>query len=334
MHRVLRGLDDVAHDGAGRRRVAGAPAFQHHILEGMAVQVNRVQGSVHAGKRMVRRQEDRMHAGFNGIPVILADGQQFQHIAHLPAEGDILGGHLRDALPVYILHLHPAVESQGAQDAQLVGRVEALDIRRGIGLGQAQPLRVLQHVLIFGAFRRHPGQDVVGRAVHNTHDLFNMVRDQRALDRVDDRDRAADAGFVVQPRAGLLRHGAQLVKVQAQRHLVGSHHGFPVFQRTQHHGGCRLLAAEELTDDLDFRILQDIILVRGQHLVRDLLAAVEALIQHQGLLHAQRHARPGFHLAAECPDQVPDTSADISQSEQSQHNLFHCHFPPSVEFRS
>ena len=274
-----------------------------------------------------------MHPRLNAVPVVLADGQQLQHIAHFPAEGDILGAHLRDALAVYVLYLHPAVERQRSRDAQLVGRVVSLHVRRGVRLRQAQPLRVLQHVLILRAFRRHPGQDVVRRPVHDAHHLLDVVRDQRALDRVDDRDRAAHARLVVQARAGFPGHRAQLVKVQAQGHLVRRHDALAVLQRAQHHRGRRLLPAQEFADDLDFRILKDIVLIGRQHLVRHFLAAVDLHVQHQRLLDPQLHARALLHLAAEFADQVPYAASDISQAKQTQHYFFHC-FSTSVRFLS
>ena len=222
-------------------------------------------------------------------------------------------------LAVHVFHKHPAVECQRAQDAQLVGRVKAFHVRRGVGLRKTQALGVLQYRFIFGAFRRHPGEDVVGRAVDNTHDLLNMIGDQRGLDRVDDRDRAADAGFVVQARAGLLCHLPQFVKMKGKRHLVRGDNGLAVLQRAQHHGRGRLFAAQEFADDIDLRILQDIVLISGQHLIRHFLAAMDLLVQHESLLHTELHARALSDFTAEFPDQIPDASADVSQSQQSQH---------------
>ena len=328
MHRILRCLNDIAHDGAGCRRVPGATALQHHILEGMTVQINRIQGSVHPGQRMICRQECRMHPGLNGIAVVLSDGQQLQHIAHFPAEGDILRRDIRNPFPVHILHIHPAVEPDGTHDAQLVGRVEALHVRRGVRLRQTEALRVLQHGFILRAFRSHPGQDIVRRSVDDAHHLLNMIGNQGTLQRVDDRNRTADTGFVVQPGAGLPGHGTKLVKMEGKGHLVRSDHGFSVLQRAQHHGCRRLFPAQKFADDLDFRILQDVIPIGGQHFIRHFLAAVDLFVQHERLLDPQLQPGPLFHFSAEFTDQIPHASADIAESQQPQYDFLHLQMIP------
>ena len=277
-----------------------------------------------------------MHPGLDLSVGLLADGQQLQHIAHLPPKGNILRRNLCDAFPVDLLHIDPAVERQGAHDAQLVGRVHALHVRRGIRLRQAQPLGVLQHGVVVRAFRRHPGQDIVGGSVDDTHNMLDMIGDQRTLQGVDHRDRPADAGLIVQAGPGLPRHGPQLVPVQAQGHLVGRYHGLSVFQRPQHEGGRRLLAAQEFADDFNLRILQDVGRLGGQHLFRHLFAAVDLFVQHQGFFHLQGNPRPLLQLAAEFPDQIPDAAADVAQAQQAQNDLLLRHYflSPSVRFRS
>ncbi len=269
-----------------------------------------------------------MHPRLNGIPVVLADGQQLQYISHFPAEADVLAVDLRNAFPVNVFHVHPAVEPDGSQDAQLVLRVHAFHVRRWIRLRQAQPLGVLQNIGVFGALRRHPGQDVVGRAVHDAHNLLNVVGNQRALNRVDNRNRPAHAGFVVKPRAGLPGHGPKLVEVQAQRHLVRRHDALAVLQRPQHHASRRLLPAQEFADDLNLRVFKDVVLIGRQHLVRHFLAAVNLLVQHQRLFHPHLHAGPLRRFVAEFANQIPNAASDVPESQQSQHNLFHFPFPP------
>jgi hypothetical protein len=76
-----------------------------------------------------------------------------------------------------------------------MGRVDPLDVVGRIGLGETEPLRVLEHLGKRDALIGHAGEDIVGGAVHDPHDREDAVGHQPFLQGFDHRDAAADAGL-------------------------------------------------------------------------------------------------------------------------------------------
>jgi len=58
----------------------------------------------------------------------------------------------------------------GHEDGQLMGRIDPLYIIGGIGLGKPQFLGVLENIGKTDSLVGHPGKNIIGRTVHNTHD--------------------------------------------------------------------------------------------------------------------------------------------------------------------
>ena len=83
-------------------------------------------------------------------------------------------------------------------------RVVALDVEGRIGLGIAQPLRILQAGVEGQALGFHAGQDVVAGAVEDAEDAGDRIAGHRLAHRLDDRDAAGDRRLVVEQHALLL----------------------------------------------------------------------------------------------------------------------------------
>ncbi len=81
-----------------------------------------------------------------------------------------------DALAVDGFQRDSGVEREAREDRRLLRGVVALDIRRRIGFGVTQTLRVGEHVGEVGALGVHPVEDVVGGAVHDAHDAHHAGR--------------------------------------------------------------------------------------------------------------------------------------------------------------
>ena len=64
---------------------------------------------------------------------------------------------------VGLVELHRDAEGDRRQDGQLVRGVDALDVEGRIGLGVAEPLRLLEHGVERRALVAHLGQDEVAR---------------------------------------------------------------------------------------------------------------------------------------------------------------------------
>ena len=50
-------VENVPNNGAGSGHIAGSTALEHHLLTGVAMEIDRVKGAVHRGQGMILRQE-------------------------------------------------------------------------------------------------------------------------------------------------------------------------------------------------------------------------------------------------------------------------------------
>ena len=100
-----------------------------------------------------------------------------------------------DALRGHLIGIHLAAKSQRGQNADLAAGVRALNVGRGIPLGIAIVLGLLQRVLKGQARPDHAGQDIVGGAVQDARDLGEFIGGEALTDGADDRDTAAHAGL-------------------------------------------------------------------------------------------------------------------------------------------
>ena len=190
-------VENVSNNGAGSGHIAGSTALEHHLLTGVAMEIDRVKGAVHRGQGMILRQESGMHPHLNGVAIPLGNGQELEHITHFLAAGNVHGRNPRDAFAVHRLKGYPGMEGQGGHDGQLVGGIQSFHVAGRVRLRQAQLLRVLQHGVIALALGGHAAENVVGGAVDNAHELGNAVGLERVHQRIDDGNRTANAGFIV-----------------------------------------------------------------------------------------------------------------------------------------
>ncbi len=97
----------------------------------------------------------------------------------------------------------------------------AVDVEGRIGLGIAEPLRILQTFGKRQSLLLHPRQDVVAGAVENAIDAVDAGRRQALAKGLDDRDCRADGGFEVQGTAMLFGSLRQPDAVLGDQRLVG-----------------------------------------------------------------------------------------------------------------
>ena len=187
---VVGGVDEVPHDGAGRRHAAGAPAVEHELAHRLALDEHRVERVPHRSQRVGQGDHRRVDA--NGdLPVrLLGDGQELDHVSEAAGEGDVLCADPADALAVDVPRhdLHP--ERDAGDDGGLGSGVESLDVRRRVPLGEAEALGLGQGVGVGRAFLGHPGEDVVGRAVEDAHEPHDALAREALPERTDQRDPA------------------------------------------------------------------------------------------------------------------------------------------------
>jgi len=107
-----------------------------------------------------------------------------------------------------------------------------LDVGGGIGLGESEVLRLLEHLVVVDAVL-HFAEHVVGGAVAYSHDLVDDVAGVGGLEGVDDGYAAADAGFVAKFDASFCRvfvlfveHVDDLLQVFGDQGFVGCDNTF------------------------------------------------------------------------------------------------------------
>ena len=127
------------------------------------------------GDQSLGRHQRRVHPQFDPVVAPLGDAQQLDAVAQLLGIGDV--GRLQpgDAFDMRAVELHRDPEGDRAHDRRLVGRVDALDVEGGVGLGIAQRLRLLQHRGEVQPLGAHLRQDEVGGAVDDAGDPFDAV---------------------------------------------------------------------------------------------------------------------------------------------------------------
>ncbi len=106
-----------------------------------------------------------MHAYVDAATRVLADAEEFYHIAHLARIGDIELANTRNALDGYGRIIDALVVRKHGEDRNLMAGVVALDVERGVRLREAPALRVFQRIVERKALILHARKDVVRSAV-------------------------------------------------------------------------------------------------------------------------------------------------------------------------
>ena len=156
------------------------------------------------------------------------------------------------------LLLHAQAQAGLREDQKLGARVDAVDVRAGIGLGVAERLRFFQRGVEAGAVLFHFGEDEVAGAVEDSGDFEKAVAREAFLNADDRGNATRDGGAEFEALAHFAREVEQLGPVFGNQQLVGGDHGFTGAQRLAHPFPGRLEAADQLDDDVR---------VGGQHVV-------------------------------------------------------------------
>ena len=145
-----------------------------------------------------------------------------------------------------------------------MGRIEPLDIERGIGLRVAHGLGFLQDFPEVASLVGHLGQDVVAGAVDDAEGREDAIGGQALLDGADQRDAPCDGGLEPDHHTVLPRLGEDLRAVMGQEGLVGGDHVLAGGERFQDKRAGGLEAAHQLDHDLHRRVVQHLVRIADQ----------------------------------------------------------------------
>ena len=238
---------EVTQNSRGGRGATGTGAVEHQLTGVLSLDEHGVERTVHAGQRVLARNQGRVHANVHTVfALALADSQQLDDVAVGVRCRDVIGGDGGNALGVHIVNREVRVERQRSNNGGLRSGVEALNVGGGVGLGVAQLLGVGQRIREGGAGGVHLIKNVVGGAVHDAQNAGHAVTGQGVAQRAQNRNRTGHGGLVGQLRAGCIGGGLQLHAVLGQQGLVARNDGLAGVQRAQDAGAGRLDAAGQL----------------------------------------------------------------------------------------
>ena len=208
------------------------------------------------------------------------------------------------------------MSAKRGEQRELVRRIGAVDVGRGIRLRQPEPLRLGQHVVEAASLARHGREDVIAGAVDDAVHGRRPVARQRLLQRAQDRDPAAHAGLESQPHTGALRGGDDLLAVHRQQRLVRRHHVLAVPHGFQHEASRRLVAAHQLDHHLDVRIRDQLEGVARQPDTRGRDAAIGVKVDVGDGGERDRASGAARDLGAVCAEELHHAGADRPEADQ------------------
>jgi hypothetical protein len=152
--------------------------------------------------------------------------------------------------------VHRHAKREPREDRHLRGGVRAADVVGGIGLREAQPLRLGERLLVIAAAARHLREDEVRRAVDDAVDALDVRGGERFAQHAHDRDHACNGRLESQQHAALACQRPQLLAVAGEQLLVGGDHVLARAERAKHILASRFDPADQLDDQI--RAVEDL----------------------------------------------------------------------------
>ncbi len=186
------------------------------------------------------------------------DAQQLHAIAEFVRRRQIGGRNRGNAFDIDRALVDLGAERKARQDRELLRGVVTLDIETRIGLGIAQPLRLLQafgegHLVLL-----HPREDVIAGAVQDAIDALERIAGHAFAQGFDDRNGAADRRLEIERDVFAFGKRRKLAAMLGEQRLVGGHHRLAGRKRGFDRAFGRIArAADQFDEDIDARIARE-----------------------------------------------------------------------------
>ncbi len=247
----------------------------------------------------------------------LRDRQQLDRVAELGRVGNVHRRDAGDAFDVHVLEVHRRPEGEVHQDRQLVGGVDALYVERRIGFRVARRLRFLQDFVERATGFGHLGQDVVRRAVDDPVEGQQPVGRQAFGQGAQDGNPAADTRFKADVHTGPGRRFKELFPVDRQQRLVGGDDVLALGHRLEQEPLGRIVAPDQLDDDVDRGLVDDLAGVRGEDPGGQRDAAVGCEVEVRDLHQGERDAEALADHAGIGREDLGHASPDGAEPDQA-----------------
>ena len=230
--------------------------FERDLADRVALQHDGVERALDGGERVVAVDERRPDANVDAVADERRAPDQLHVHVERPRRRDVVERDALDPLDLDPVERHARAERDRREDRGLRRGVEAADVLRRIGLGEAEPLRLGERVAV-GAAILHRREDEVRRPVDDAEHAVDVRDDERLAQHLDHRDRGAHGGLEAQLDAARCRGLEQLGAAPGDELLVRRHDRPSGAQQLENVAARRVDAAHHLRHDLDRRVVED-----------------------------------------------------------------------------
>ena len=218
----LRGEDGIGKEAAAGASLSRAASEVHRLADGIGVDEDGVKDVAHARKD-VRGGDEGGANDERGASVgeLRGGGEELDREAVCFRVGALFGSQPCDAVEGDVAHVQFLTEGQRGEDDELVGGVVPFHVEAGIGFRVSKGLRVGDGLLHReGAVGIKLREDVVAGAVDDAVDGGDAIGSEARLQRGDDGNAGADAGFVKEQSAVFRGEFVQFAAVRGDEALV------------------------------------------------------------------------------------------------------------------
>ncbi len=222
-----------------------------------------------------------------------------------------------------IVAVNLSAVTEADENGQLMRSIYPFDIEGRIGLGVPLLLCIFQHRSKIGPFISHAGQNIVAGTIEDAKDRPKTINAEVFLDGRQDWNAATDGGFEHDLHTFVGCRSKNLFAVFSHQRLVGGHDMLAVFDGFQDKRASRLIAPDQLDNDIDVRGRQHLVGIGGEHALFDLHPAIGDDIEVGNARKFHRSTEAISHQLGVLLKNLNDTRTDGAEPKQSYLNLFH-----------
>ena len=211
------------------------------------------------GERVRERHEHRVDALeqadiIAALRLALGHADQTDLVAERGGLADIGGHDMPDAGDVDLGEIDLRAKGEAGQDGELVRGVDAVNVKRGIGLGIALGLRLGENGAKGTAILLHGGEDVIAGAVEDAIDAHDAIGRSAFAQSLDHGHAAGHCRFIFQRDAGALCFAGEIKAMMRNHRLVGRDEGLALAEALAGKGeGRAIRSTDQLDDSVDIR---------------------------------------------------------------------------------